>query len=247
MHPTASSTPAPGRSSSSTPAACDRSQIVVAPCAAARAGFAGEVGHLRSPVVDERAQHDVDAVEIVEPVPDLDVPQPGDALDDVPIGREVAVVDGDHPSRPADEVERDVDLLEDPDRGRFVDGDLARPGAEQRGEFVADARASGSASRAPTTTRSGRRPIASTTRCSAVDRALRGAAERVAVEVDQLGIGDHELVAPAREGIGSVERECIGRSIMRHIRSCTAHSDRRIGAGHGASRRSWRGGRGRRW
>ena len=70
----------------------------------------------------------------------LDVASPGDPLDDVPIGGEVAVGNGDDlPSAEvAGEIERDVHLLEDADRGRLVDHDLAWARTEQRGQLVAD-------------------------------------------------------------------------------------------------------------
>ncbi len=68
---------------------------------------------------------------------DLGAPKSGDAVDHVAIGREVPVVDGDDPAA-RHEIQRDVDLLEDGDRGRLVNGHLAGPCAEQWGQFVAD-------------------------------------------------------------------------------------------------------------
>ena len=129
----------------------------------------------------------------------------GDALDHVPVGREVAVVDGDHPA-PRHEIERDVDLLEDADRRRLVHRDLAGRCAEQRGQFVAD----GQRQVQPVVLAPRRDQVAGPLLldhpAERLDRPLRRSAERVAVEVDQVGVGDDELVAPASEWIGGVER-----------------------------------------
>jgi hypothetical protein len=100
-------------------------------------GLAGQIGDVSGAVVDERAQHHVDPVEIAEPVANGTGPHPSDPLHDVAIGGEVGVVDGDHPSA-GNEIERGVDRLEDRDRRRLVDRALAGPGTEQRGQLVAD-------------------------------------------------------------------------------------------------------------
>ncbi len=133
---------------------------------------------------------------------------PGDPFDDVAVGGEVGVVDGDHPSV-GYEVQGGVDLLEDPDRGRLVHGDLAGRCTEQRGQLVTDCQRQVQ----PVVFPPRADQIAGPVFDHPVQRfhcALRCAAQRVPVEVDQLGIGDHEFVSPACQGVGGVQLLRIG-------------------------------------
>ncbi len=202
--------------------------------------LAGEVGELGAAVVDERAHHDRHAVEPVEVLPHRATGRRGDPVDDVAVGREVAGGDREiAATRP--QAEGGVHQLIEVHRGRVVDDHLAGARAEQRRQPVAHPlrQVDPVLPRAdqPAAPLLGRHPP------QPLERPPRQPAERVAVEVDERRIGDHELVAPTPQRIGGVERErprAVGRAV------CGAHRPRSMARramrsiSSGASRRTQR-------
>ena len=199
MQPTASSTPVALRSTGIAPAECERSQTT---CGAVSAGH---VGDLAGAVADVREHHQrrVLARRLLGRVDQaqLAAAARGEALEHVAVGGEVAAVGDD---RALARLEHGGAQLVEVD-GRRVAGDhLAGARAEDvLGEQVADPRGrvdpvvpAGDELAAPLGDGGGE-PVA---------RGQREAAERVAVEVDPLGVVVDEPISEGAEGIGVVQR-----------------------------------------
>jgi len=204
VQPTASSTPAPCRSS-------DEGTGFPSP-----GGLAGHVRHLGRAVVDDRADDHGHPVEVVDARPHLQVLGLGDAGDDVPVRREVRGIDGDG-TAVGPEGERGVDELEEVHRDRVVDDDLVIVDPEQRG----DGRPCGERQIHPPGVPRPDQPTGPLLGHDPLDR-LHGPAgrpaQRVAVEVDEVRVRHDELVPPAGQGVTGVERRGVvprdhGRSL----------------------------------
>ena len=183
-----------------------------------RVGDPRQLGHVVDPaaaVVDVRQQQQGDVVgQVIDQVGGLDQAQlqaggDGDAFGDVEIGREVAAL------RQEGAACRRVRLLqggggaqclEQVDRGRVAGRDLARPGADQGRDPVADpAREVDPAGAVPAPDQA-LAPLAGNRLREPRRGPPRQRAERIAVEVDQ-ALGQGELGAQRRERIGRVAGE----------------------------------------
>ena len=131
----------------------------------------------------------------------------GDAFGHVEIGREVAALGEDDAARRrvgALQRDRGAERLEAVDRGRIADAHLARPGADQRRDLVADAARQVDPAGAVPAADEALAPLALGDFGEARRGPARQGAERVAVEVDD-ALGQDELVAQRGERVGAVE------------------------------------------
>ena len=171
--------------------------------------------------------------------PQLEPALLGQALEHVAVGREVVAVgdDGALRRQPVG-VERRRAELEQVDGGRVGDDHLARPRAEHAlGQQVADARR-----RVDPVRPAGDEPLAPLLDevAQPVARGHRQPAERVAVEVDPLLVGEHEPLAEAGQRVGRVERGGVARGSAATPSPPPSTSSPARGARSGSRRRSRR-------
>ena len=120
--------------------------------------------------------------------PQLQPRRRGDALGDVEVGRKVVALGEDDAARgriAALQRRRGAQRLEAVDRGRVADADLARRGADQAGDLVADAAREIDPAGAVPAPDQALAPLAGGDLCQAGRGPARQRAERVAVEVDR--------------------------------------------------------------
>ena len=178
-------------------------------------GEAGKVGDLGGAVVDE-GSHDHRTVAkrevgVVEIAAHLASGLLRDALHDVTVGGELPGVDADEVSVRG-EINRGSHQLVEVDARRVVDDHLSGAGSDDRGEFVPDLEweVEPMLPRGDETLR----PLSCHDLMDAVHGPPRGHAERVAVEVGEVGIVDHELVAPPGQRICCVEIHCLSPMVV---------------------------------
>ena len=143
----------------------------------------------------------------------------GDALGDVAVGGEVVGVDDDLGAAGIGAhrvVDGGAHQLVEPHRGRVADRRLARGGAEaDAGQVVAERRRQLHPLLVPPADEAAA-PVLLDERTEPVGRCSDGAAERVAVEVDEVARGSDEAVAETGEGVGGVELGCAQLDQIRH-------------------------------
>ena len=156
-------------------------------------------------VVDERAHHDRDVVEIGESGADRRPGAPGDAGDDVAVGGEVRRLDRDH-GAVGPPGQGGVDELVEAHRRRVVNDDRTGRGADDGGEPVADTGREVEPLALLPRTDQPVGPLPGGHAGDPVERGPRRHAERVPVQVHEPLRGD-EALAPARQLVGGVPGE----------------------------------------
>ena len=150
---------------------------------------------------------------------DLEVPRPGQAFEDVAVGRKVVPVGHDH-APPGPRLERRREQLVDVDGRRVADDHLARPRTHERRDQVADPARLGD----PVVPAADQlaAPLLGDDAAQAVGGCPREAAQRVAVEVDDLRVVDDEPLSEGRQRVGRVQlggaRE--GGGFVGELRGC---------------------------
>ena len=155
--------------------------------------------------------------------------KPRDAVDDVVVGGEVAMLREDHlPIRP--HARRGDEKLEEVDRDRFGDGDLMGLGAEKRRKLRADAGGRCIPAGLVPGADEAFPPFVLDDLGNMLGDAARQGAERIAVEIDQLFVELEASPAGAKR-IGSIERQAIVAG-DRHLRSHEASRRFRLEVGY---------------
>ena len=152
----------------------------------------------------------------------------GDAVGDVAVGREVVAVDHDL-GAPGPGGHRGAHQLVEQHRGRVADGDLARRGAQaDPADLVAEGQRQVEPALVPAADQPAA-PLVGHEVAQPLGRDRQRAAQRVAVEVDEVGVGPDEAVAVRRQRVVVV----IGLLPPRTTRACAEPLGERSGAvGH---------------